>query len=306
MNSSIPAATCLDLRALVHLRARGLDADSFLQGQLSSDLRLLTPERAQISSYNSPKGRMLAVMHLLRVGDSILIELHESIADSVLKRLRMFVLRSKLTLENASDDIRAIGLLGDDAARLLGTAGLPVPRQPLDCTHDPQRGLVVVRRIGAAPRYSVAGPAPAVAALAAQWPTPSSTAAWRRADIEAGVAVVYPQTSDHFVPQMANLDRLGGISFDKGCYTGQEIVARLHYLGQLKRRMFTGDIDGPPPAPGSEILAGEPATVAGEVVDAVDSSHGAVLGAVLQLSHAAATDLRLADGRALCLRPQPS
>lgn len=306
MNSSIPTTTCLDLRALVHLRARGLDADSFLQGQLSSDLRLLTPERAQISSYNSPKGRMLAVVHLLRAGDSILIELHESVADSVLKRLRMFVLRSKLTLDNAAADVHTIGLTGDDAGRLLATAGLPVPQQPLACAHDAQRGLVVMRRIGAAPRYSVAGPAAAVAALAAQWPVSPNPAAWQLADIEAGVPVVYPQTSDHFVPQMANLDRLGGISFDKGCYTGQEIVARLHYLGQLKRRLFTCDVDGPPPLPGSDILAGEPAAVAGEVVDAVDvDGSRTAMSVVLQLSHATAPDLRIADGRAVRLHAVP-
>ncbi|MBI3171997.1 MAG: folate-binding protein, partial [Hydrocarboniphaga effusa] len=154
---------------------------------------------------------MLAVVHLLRARDSVLIELHESIAEAVLKRLRLFVLRSKVSLENASAAVASIGLLGDGAAAALAGAGLPVPLQPLDCACDAQRDLTVVRRIGEMPRYSITGPVSAIAALRAAWPAPLGYTAWRRADIEAGVPVVYPQTSDHFVPQMANLDRLGGI-----------------------------------------------------------------------------------------------
>ncbi|MFA5939246.1 MAG: hypothetical protein WC809_07805 [Sinimarinibacterium sp.] len=298
----------VDLSPLIYLRARGLEADSFLQGQLSSDLRQLTGTRAQISSYNSPKGRMLAVAHLIRAGDSVLIELHRSVADSVLKRLRMFVLRSKLTLDDASAEISAVGLLGDDAAAVLAGAGLPVPLQALDCADDKQRALTVMRRFGEAPRYSIVGPATAVAKLATGLAPALPYTAWRRADIEAGVPVVYPETSDHFVPQMANLDRLGGISFDKGCYTGQEIVARLHYLGQLKRRLFVCRVDGAAPLSGSDIVAGEPPAPAGEVVDAVDAGDGSSrVSVVLQLAQAASADLRLVDGRSLHLRaPLPT
>ncbi len=285
------------LSELGYLRVAGADARDFLQGQLSSDLRQLRDPQAQISSYNSPKGRMLAVLHLLDDGDGVLIELHRSVLESTLQRLRLFVLRSKVTLDDVSASVRAIGLIGDAAAASLRAAALPVPDAPLTCRRDPARGLCVMRRLGALPRYSITGPAAALETLLTGLPPPQPFDRWRRADIEAGVPVVYPQTRDHFVPQMANLDQLGGISFDKGCYTGQEIVARLHYLGQLKRRLFVCHLDGPPPEPGSDVIAGDPPTSAGEIVDAVATEDGAIASAVLQLAHAQCADLRLGDGR---------
>lgn len=288
------------------LRIEGADAVSFLQGQLSSDLRQLRAARAQISSYNSPKGRMLAVVHLIADGEAILIELHRSILDATLKRLRMFVLRSKLTITDVSADVGALGLIGQPAAQALASAGLPVPGAPLDCRRDDARDLIVVRRLGDTPRYSVIGPRATIAALAASLGETATFDAWRRADIEAGVPVVYPQTADHFVPQMANLDLLDGIGFDKGCYTGQEIVARLHYLGQLKRRMFVCRIDGAAPAPGDDVVSGEPAAAAGEIVDAIPADGAAIAGVVLQLSHRDSADLRLADGRALRILRGPA
>lgn len=292
-------ATAIPLSDLGFLRIEGADAVSFLQGQLSSDLRRLSAARAQISSYNSPKGRMLAVMHLIADGEAILVELHRSILDATLKRLRMFVLRSKLTIADASPDVRALGLIGERAAAILASAGLPVPAAALDCARDEPRGLIVLRRFGDVPRYSVIGPDAAIDALAASMSATASFDAWRRADIEAGVPAVYPQTVDHFVPQMANLDMLDGIGFDKGCYTGQEIVARLHYLGQLKRRMFVCRIDGAAPAAGDDVVSGEPAAAAGEIVDAVASDGVTLAGIVLQLSYRESPDLRLADGRAV-------
>lgn len=292
-------ATAIPFSDLGFLRIEGADAVSFLQGQLSSDLRRLSAARAQISSYNSPKGRMLAVLHLIADGDAVLVELHRSILDATLKRLRMFVLRSKLTITDLSGDVRTLGLIGETAAQTLAGAGLPVPTAPLDCARDDARGLIVLRRLGELPRYSLIGPQAAIDAAAATLGETATFDAWRRADIEAGVPVVYPQTADHFVPQMANLDLLDGIGFDKGCYTGQEIVARLHYLGQLKRRMFVCRIDGAAPASGDDVVSGEPAAAAGEIVDAVSSDGVTIASVVLQLSHRESTDLRLADGRAV-------
>jgi folate-binding protein YgfZ len=206
--------------------ASGPDAQVFLQGQLSSDLRALAPERPQWSSYNSPKGRMLAVLRLFALEDAIALRLHESVAETVLARLRKFVLRSKVTLDLA-------------AAAPAGAGG-----------------------------------------------------DWRREDLLAGVPLVYPVTSEHFVPQMCNLDRLGGVSFDKGCYTGQEIVARLHFLGTLKRRMFLCRSAAAPGGPGTPVYeAGGDGQAVGEIVDslALDSGYGASV--VLQLSHAQSTRL---------------
>ncbi|HEY1075765.1 MAG TPA: hypothetical protein VGE51_03685 [Fontimonas sp.] len=285
-----------------YLRASGADADGFLQGQLSSDLRLLSDSRAQISSYNSPKGRMLALPHLIRHDGSILIEIHSSVAAATLKRLRMFVLRAKVVLDDASAALQSLAVVGAGAEALLRDAGLPAPAAPLDTALDAARQIRVVRRLGSAPRYSLIGAPDALAALPFAVSGDDLDSAWRRADIEAGVPIVCAQTSDHFVPQMANLDRLGGISFDKGCYTGQEIVARLHYLGQLKRRLFVARFDGAPVAPGSEIRMAESHAEVGEVVDAVADGAGSVASVVLQLAHAQREDLQLPDGRRIAIR----
>ncbi|WP_020650140.1 CAF17-like 4Fe-4S cluster assembly/insertion protein YgfZ [Solimonas variicoloris] len=274
-----------DTRELAWLRVSGADAETFLQGQLSNDVRRLSAGQAQLSSYNSPKGRMLAVLHLVRSGDDILIELPRAIADATLARLKMFVLRAKVAIAPA-DDLDALALIGDDAPAMMPFFKLPVPAAPLQCLRDEARGLTVVRRLGRLTRFTVLGPREAIAALRAQIPEAMREPEgllWRRADIDCGIPVVLPETRDHFVAQMANLDLLGGISFDKGCYTGQEIVARLHYLGQLKRRLFTARIDGPAPAPGTAVHAAGETQAVGEIVDAVPAGDGAVASLVLQL-----------------------
>jgi tRNA-modifying protein YgfZ len=293
MNHCIP----IQLNELVYVRVRGVDTDTFLQGQLSNDLRQLLTTRAQLSSYNSAKGRMLAVLHLLRDDDGVTLELHRDVAEAVIRRLRMFVLRARLSIETGTDDA-ALGLAGADAEARLHALRLPAPAAPLDVATDASRGIRVLRRLGPQPRYSLHGSAQAIDALQAMLDPAQPYALWRRADIEAGVPVVYAATSDRFVPQMANLDLLGGISFDKGCYTGQEIVARLHYLGQLKRRLFVFRCDGAPPAPGTELRSN--GSAAGEVVDAIDAGNGSsLISAVVQLAQLESGPVQLADERTL-------
>lgn len=270
----------------VWLRVRGEDTETFLQGQLSNDVRALRADKGQLTSLNSPKGRMLAIFQLLRSDDGILLEVHREIAETSLARLKMFVLRAKLTLETATD-IDALALIGADAPVIMQKFKLPVPEQPQDCLRDDARGLIVLRRLGELPRYSVVGPHPAIEDLRAAIPAAMfepEGRLWRHADIEAGVPVVLPETRDHFVPQMANLDLLGGISFKKGCYTGQEIVARVHYLGQLKRRLFVAQMEGPAPAPGSSVQIDGEEQAVGEIVDAVTRGQRARASVVLQLS----------------------
>jgi tRNA-modifying protein YgfZ len=253
------------LTHLALIRATGADAAAFLQGQLSNDVRQLGDGRAQLSSYNSPKGRMLAVLHLLRAGDGILLELDRAVLETVLKRLRMFVLRSKVTLDEARDLV-AFGVAGPDAPRILADLGLVAPAGPLDCT---RRGdLAALRRLGEGPRYSLLAPA---ARADEAWQqlrrhAPAvGTLAWKLLDIDAGIPTVYPATQDRFVPQMCNLDALGGISFDKGCYTGQEVVARVHYRGAVKRHMSKVETPQAGLAPGAALPL--PDGREGEVVD---------------------------------------
>ena len=250
----------MPLEQLGFIEVRGADAETFLQGQLSNDVRELSPARGQLSSYNSPKGRMLAVLHLFRHDDAIYLELHRSVLEATLKRLRMFVLRSKVTLEDASQRWAALGLAAPEASAALQHAGLPLPQRAMDLAW--KDGIAVLRRHGETPRYTVSGPRGQLPDLPAM-----DDAMWRLTQIEAGVPTVYPQTSDRFVPQMCNLDALGGISFNKGCYTGQEIVARVHYRGAVKRHMVQTRLPTPPPEPGTKLEQGE-------VVDAAPLADG--------------------------------
>lgn len=290
------------LSHLANVRITGTDRETFLQGQLSNDVKLLTPERAQITSYNSPKGRMLAVLHLLRdaQGD-IVAEIDRSVVDATIKRLRMFVLRSKVTLDVMNDGA-ALGIAGLRAIELLQSAALPAPHQPMDSAQHGE--LTVLRRLGETPRFSVHGPATAIADLQKRLALDAARGSeqdWRRLDVLAGVPTVFTETSDHFVAQMANLDQLGGISFNKGCYTGQEIVARLHYLGQLKRRMFRCRSAATDIAAGTSVYVDGETQAVGEVLQSVNADGGSLLNLVLQLSQAESAHLRLGsiDGPAL-------
>ena len=154
-----------------------------------------------------------------------------------------------------------------------------------------------MRRPGAEPRFSLHGATAALAAEAAP-----GAVAWRRAELLAGVPTVYPETSEHFVPQMCGLEQLGGVAFDKGCYTGQEIVARLHFLGTLKRRMVLCHAVADPGGPATPVYAaGGDGQAAGEIVDTVAAGEGYASAVVLQVGHAESAQLRAGtvDGVAL-------
>jgi len=287
-----------------HLLAQGADTDAFLQGQLSNDIRELTHSHALFASYNSAKGRALALPVLIRHDDGIWIELPNDLLDSTLKRLKMFVLRSKVTLARA--DVAALGVAGPNAAARLAAAGLPAPEQPWSCLDA--EGLTVLRRPGDGARYVVYGSAEAISA---RWPalardaTPAGSHAWRLLELLAGIPIVHEASREQHVPQMLNLDQLGAISFTKGCYPGQEIVARLHYLGNLKRRLFVYSGAVSPPTAGTPVYAADGGEQAvGEVLDAQPHPElGCALQIVLQLSHqGAALQLGAPDGPTL--KPQ--
>ena len=273
------ATITVPLTQLGLLQVRGADAATFLQGQLSNDVRRLSPVQAQLSSCNSPKGRMLAVLHVFATGEGFLLELHRGVLEAVLKRLRMYVLRSKVELAEATD--RALlGLAGPRAAAILETLGLPAPAAPLACAWKDD--VCVTRRLGEAPRYTLMVPAAAGAAWQERLGAQAAAAGlddWKLAELEAGVPTVYPQTQDHFVAQMCNLDALGGISFDKGCYTGQEVIARVHYRGAVKRHMTQVRLECAPPAPGTKLDSGE-------VVDATAHPDGGAIALVVMRSEA--------------------
>lgn len=250
------------------IRAEGDDAAAFLNGQLTSEMQSLSRDDARLAGYCSAKGRLLASFVVWRPAEHVfLLACSADVLAATLKRLSMYVLRAKVKLAEAADLVE-IGIAGPEAALAAAAIDLPAPAAPLDCAWVD--GVGIVRRLGDTPRYTVIAPASRAPDLWSRLRDEAAavgTPAWKLLDIEAGVPAVYPETQDRFVPQMCNLDVLGGISFDKGCYTGQEIIARVHYRGAVKRHMEMRRLDGPPPAPGTRLDAGE-------VVDAAPLADG--------------------------------
>lgn len=223
---------------LTHLgviRVAGEDAKSFLHNQLTSDINHLGPETVQHSAWCSPKGRMLVSFIVWRDGADYLLALSADLLPAIAKRLQMYVLRAKVTVVDASAELALLGLAGPQAVAALQAAGLAAPEAMKTLAGD--GGLV----LGLDPqRFILAVPATAAAALSAKLAAarPVGLPAWRWLDIRAALPLICAATKEHFVPQMANFERIGGVSFHKGCYPGQEIVARTQYLGKVKRHLY--------------------------------------------------------------------
>jgi folate-binding protein YgfZ len=215
------------------LRIAGADARAFLQGQLSNDLDRLDPAAVLPAALSTPQGRVVAVFWLFEAEDGIFALLPRSLLKETIDRLRKYVLRSRVTVADASPDLSVIPLTGASVTKILSRAGMTTTHRGAGRAE----ALTVVALGCAAPRAVVIGPPGSVAQV---WKDAVASAAddntWRLAQIEAGEAQVYPETAGQFVAQMLNLDLLGAISFTKGCYTGQEIIARTHHLGRIKRR----------------------------------------------------------------------
>lgn len=295
------------------LRASGVDAVSFLHGQLSSDVQALGPGEGQYWAYNSPKGRMLANGVLWRAPDereeAIILLLAADLAATIQKRLSMFVLRANATIENASADSTLIGIAGEGAQDAARAAFGVAPARGRSVTFNARANAFALpdgRIVVAAP---IAEGGVLKAALA-RHATIVGRDEWRRVGIALGVPLITAATSDLFVPQTANLDLVGGISFAKGCYPGQEIVARMQYLGRLKERLFGFHADALDAAPGARVYSKTfPADQScGIVVNAApDTGGGVALLAVVQLDSVKADDLTLGapDGPRLTRRPLP-
>jgi len=226
---------------LVHLKgieAQGEEVTDFLHNLFSNDVKKLSADSAQWTSFNSPKGRMLASMLLWHADGGYRLALAADVHEGILKKLRMFVLRAKVALKDGTEDRVLLGVSSDVLAECLAKANLPVPAAPMKCG---QRNGVSVIRLDAK-RVVIDAPADAVAdiwsQLQAQSVAPAGTAAWNWLDVQNGIPLVTEATQDDFVAQMLNYELIGGVSFKKGCYPGQEIVARTQYLGKLKKRMY--------------------------------------------------------------------
>lgn len=232
--------------------AGGADAMNFLQGQLTCDMRLIDEAHSRPGGLCTPKGRLLALPWIFRREEGYLLLLPGSLLQPTLTRLSRYVLRARVTLD--ASPLALLGVSGPGIPALLEAAGIPVPSAADGVSHD--GACTAVRLPGTSPRFVIAA---APATLAALWPQltararPVAMPAWDLLDVSAGLPRVLPETLEEFIPQALNLDLLGGIAFDKGCYTGQEIVARVHYRGTVKRRCHLVAGPGDPPAPGTPV-----------------------------------------------------
>lgn len=287
------------------LAVTGDDAAEFLHAQFSSNIRDLLPGQARFTSYSDARGRLLAILRVLAAGQHFLLGMPADRLEPIATRLRRYVLRSRVEIEDISAASSAFGLSGEGIASRWPDAGLPAAGE----WHELDDGVHVAGLDGPRPRWLVFGPEPA---LQVTWqrfddlPT-ARPHQWDLLDIEAGLPTIHARTEERFVAQMVNLDRLEAIDFHKGCYPGQEVIARTHYLGRIKRRMFLlhAPVAGRPPAPGESVLAADSGETAGEVVRAAPHPAGGSLAlAVLRLD-VLDTELTLADGTPVTRRDPP-
>lgn len=270
------------------IRASGEDAHDFLQNQFSNDVNLIDAGHSQISAYCNPKGRILAAFRLFMRDGDFYLRMPADILEPVLKRLRMYILRSKVALDDASDELARFGFSGTDASQRLTEILSSVPADPDQVTHED--GITILRLPGPIPRYEFHGDTDVIAGLwrrLARQAQPVGAEWWRWLNIQAGIPEIGTETIEAFVPQMVNLSALNGVSFKKGCYPGQEVVARMHYLGKLKRRMYLAHVNtDTPPAAGENLFsAADDEQSVGKIVEAATSPQGGYdLLAVIQIA----------------------
>jgi folate-binding protein YgfZ len=286
------------------LRIAGPDAASFLQGQLTQDIMLLADGRTLLAALCSPQGRVIALPRLRQTDVAVYALLPADLISAVAAHLRKFVLRARVEILQAAD-LQVGAIITGDAAgtgtqRAFDEAAMTQSPVPLSGSTE------VVTYQYAAGREVIAAPAAAwrsISGLSLGHPSPRTQADWLAADIAAGLPHVFAATSGQFIPQMLNVDLLQGVSFSKGCYTGQEIVARTHHLGRVKRRAMRFHLEaGPAPAPLSPLLLDGVKTA--DVLLAAQVDDGIELLAVTNLD-AAGKALRLEDGRDAVPRPLP-
>ncbi|MBQ0959421.1 folate-binding protein YgfZ [Ideonella sp. 4Y11] len=300
MNATLPLTAPLDgvqrLEDWALIHASGDDAGSFLQGQLSNDVLGMQPGEARWAGYCTAKGRLIATFLVVRQpGGGYLLSCSADLQPQVLKRLRMFVLRAKCQL--TEPPLQVWGLVGTSGAQLVGA-----PAAPMHAAVAAGGLAVRLPDSQGQPRWLACLPSDQV-------PTGPALSAglWSWLEVCSGVPRVSAATTEAFVPQMVNLELVGGVSFKKGCYPGQEVVARSQYRGTLKRRALLWHGDAPMAAGQEVFSAADPGQPAGMVVLAAPAPGGGWDALVETKLDALATPLHhgAPDGPTLAARPLP-
>lgn len=277
LSSPAPASTPLDgvarLPDLGVIRARGADAASFLQAQLTQDMEQIHLGRGRLAALCNARGRMLASFIVCRSGpEEFLLACAADLLAPTLARLSRFVLRSRVQLTEASADVMLRGLLGASAAQWISTAAQPGRAADTPCVATLPAAEGEARALWLA---TAGSPEPEGPVLAA--------ADWELAAVRSGAAMVSAAVSEAFLPQMLNYESLDGVSFRKGCYPGQEVVARSQFRGAVKRRAWVGHVAGEALAGDEVLLVEAPGQPCGQVAQAAAApGGGTAVIAVLQ------------------------
>jgi len=265
MNATTQLDGAVPLAHLGLIRARGADAAKFLHSQLTSDFSLLGLSQVRLAGFCSAKGRLQASFIAWKVAhDELLLVCAASVLPATLKRLSMFVLRAQCKLSDATAELRLTGRVGVTAQAVLGDIAV--------WQQHSNDGQTVVRLpdAGGTPRCLVVEPLDAPMTESPALPLDT----WRWLEVQSGVAMIEAATVEQFVPQMLNFELVGGVDFQKGCYPGQEIVARSQYRGTLKRRSFLFDVDAAAVA-GQEVFhSADPSQPAGMVANSAPRPGG--------------------------------
>lgn len=269
------ACRLMDLNHLGLIAIPGEDSGTFLQGQLSCDLGQLSNEHCLLGSLNTPKGRSVSTLTVAKLDDTTHLLLHKDLIADVSQVLGKYIVFSKASLEDQSDQLICFGISGDQATKNISEL-LAAPLNDYDISH--QNNLHCIKIPGSIPRYLILAPLDeaqkAWAALSKNSAILDNTQ-WKLENIEAGIAEVDATTKEQFLPHNLNLHLTGGVNFEKGCYTGQEVIARMHYRAKLKTELFVCELessDGASPSTaqldGSAVQDAENRNL-GEVISAV-------------------------------------
>jgi folate-binding protein YgfZ len=291
------------------IRCSGEDAPNFLHNLLTNDVNHLQDGQAELNGFCSAKGRMLADFLMWRDGHDYFLRLSTDIQPAIQKKLGMYVLCLKVKLADAGSEFVLLGVAGREADSAVRAVANEVPAEPLRVERFGEGCLIRIdaQRFVLAVRNEAAEALWAKLSAAAR---PVGTDAWRWLDITTGISHITAPTQEEFVPQMVNFDLIGGVSFTKGCYPGQEVVARTKYLGRIKRRMYRIHVPGVAcPQAGTDLFSADlPDQSCGKVVNAAAAPGGGCEAlAVLIMASAVAGEVRLGavDGPKVELRSLP-
>ncbi|UAW97724.1 folate-binding protein YgfZ [Halopseudomonas nanhaiensis] len=303
----VDTALCLlDHEAVIALT--GPDTARFLQGQVTCDVNTLQAGQSTLGARCNPKGRMQSSFRLTRLAeDSFLLVLHAELLERQIAELKKYAVFFKTQLQDVTAEWLRLGIHGSRLERVLGESDLPCPASRNSVAQSEQ-SLVIRIADDAAEIWLRPDQASSTIEHLTSTTTALASQAWTLWLIRAGIGQVYPETYETFIPQMLNLQQLGGVSFRKGCYTGQEIVARMQYLGKLKRRMYRTLLAGDTaPPPGTVVVDRATGQTVGEIVMAARSESGVESLAVLQKDAAQLTTLVVgnSDGPLLSLGGLP-